>query len=299
MTSISSKLSKIINPAFFFDRLISLKGFLQIGEMYKVDQKEITTDLELVETNIKFDDETIKVVLKRDASERKKKLRLLKDDYKTALASQAFSETLISSMNAPFYCRDEKGEIIVVNKSFENLFDLNSSEIVGKRDNDVFPERIQPILQNLWNSCLAGKKKCSFEIRLKIKEKHFDYLLDASPFYEEGKLSGVVSVFHDITERKKTEDELRELASKDDLTKVYNRRFFTELADASLNAFKRDLNNPDNRDNPQKPFGLCFMMLDIDHFKNINDTYGHPGGDQVLIKLSSELKKTLSRFSSV
>ena len=49
MTSISSKLSKIINPASFFGRLISLKGFLQIGETYKVEEKEINTNLELVE----------------------------------------------------------------------------------------------------------------------------------------------------------------------------------------------------------------------------------------------------------
>lgn len=75
---------------------------------------------------------------------------------------------------------------------------------------------------------------------------------------------------------KKNKD-LKLLASTDSLTKLYNRRYFFELASNIFQLAKREKE------------ALTVIMLDIDHFKNINDTYGHKSGDKVLIYLSSIL----------
>jgi diguanylate cyclase (GGDEF)-like protein len=72
-------------------------------------------------------------------------------------------------------------------------------------------------------------------------------------------------------------NELRELSITDSLTKVYNRRYFFESAQTLLSIAKRE--------NHQ----ISFLMLDIDYFKNINDTYGHQVGDKVLIQLSQKI----------
>lgn len=71
---------------------------------------------------------------------------------------------------------------------------------------------------------------------------------------------------------------LVELSTTDKLTGLKNRRFLQEKLEEQIAAYQRD----------QAPFSLC--ILDIDHFKNVNDTYGHQMGDYLLEKLASILK---------
>lgn len=71
--------------------------------------------------------------------------------------------------------------------------------------------------------------------------------------------------------------------SLDNLTKLYLRDRFSELLGEKISAAKRGENN------------LAVYMIDADHFKGINDQYGHQGGDQVLVEISSEIKRTLGK----
>ncbi len=72
-------------------------------------------------------------------------------------------------------------------------------------------------------------------------------------------------------------EELKILASTDPMTKLYNRRYFTQISEHTLDLMKREKKN------------LSVIMLDIDKFKNVNDTYGHKVGDDVIIALSNKL----------
>ncbi|NTV96647.1 MAG: GGDEF domain-containing protein [Thiobacillus sp.] len=78
----------------------------------------------------------------------------------------------------------------------------------------------------------------------------------------------------EITRRKAIEERLATLADTDELTGIYNRRKFDELIALEL------------RQEARYQRGLCLMMLDIDHFKAINDRHGHPVGDEVLKELA-------------
>ncbi|TCJ11821.1 GGDEF domain-containing protein [Parasulfuritortus cantonensis] len=78
----------------------------------------------------------------------------------------------------------------------------------------------------------------------------------------------------EITRRKAIEERLATLADTDELTGIYNRRKFDELLGIEL------------RQEPRYQRGLSLMMLDIDHFKEINDRYGHAVGDEVLKELA-------------
>jgi diguanylate cyclase (GGDEF)-like protein/PAS domain S-box-containing protein len=90
-----------------------------------------------------------------------------------------------------------------------------------------------------------------------------------------------VHVARDITERKNFEERLRRLATTDSLTEIWNRRHFELLAKGELERAKR--------------YGgdLALMMIDLDHFKIINDTYGHAVGDEVLQMVATIGRTTL------
>ncbi len=93
--------------------------------------------------------------------------------------------------------------------------------------------------------------------------------------------------FADITERIRLQEELKNRAEKDFLTGLTNRRHFLELAEAELVRAQR-YGNP-----------LSMLMMDIDFFKCINDTYGHKAGDLVLQKLATVCKEVLREIDIV
>ncbi|MGD8293114.1 MAG: GGDEF domain-containing protein, partial [Desulfobacterales bacterium] len=82
-------------------------------------------------------------------------------------------------------------------------------------------------------------------------------------------------------ELKTANERLRDLAFKDGLTDLYNHRYFQDSLDHELSRAQRY----------KKPFSL--IMVDLDHFKKINDQYGHPVGDIVLKEVSKTIKKTI------
>ena len=98
-----------------------------------------------------------------------------------------------------------------------------------------------------------------------------DFLVTTSPLFDDtGNFAASVHVARDITERKQVEEQQRRLAETDDLTRLWNRRYF-------MNSLEKEIERAQR-------YGQVFslLMLDIDHFKVVNDTYGHAAGDRVL-----------------
>ena len=106
-------------------------------------------------------------------------------------------------------------------------------------------------------------------------------------------VEAIIVNYRDITERKKAEDELREseqryqeLSIIDDLTQLYNsRHFYAQL--------EREIERSNRYEQP-----LTLLMLDLDNFKDFNDTYGHVEGDYVLSRLGEVIKRCLRETDS-
>jgi len=91
----------------------------------------------------------------------------------------------------------------------------------------------------------------------------------------------------EIERRKEVEKRLRELSSTDGLTGLFNRRYFNEIIEKELNRAKRENSN------------ISLIFIDIDCFKQFNDTYGHQAGDDTLKKVSNTLRKIVCRPSDL
>lgn len=118
---------------------------------------------------------------------------------------------------------------------------------------------------------LQGERIIGFENRCLCKDGSVKWLAWSS--YPDLEQQQVFSTVRDITNRKRMEEELLQLATTDPLTGASNRRHFIEQAETELKRSRR--------------YGsqMAVIMLDIDHFKNVNDTHGHSIGDEVLKRL--------------
>jgi diguanylate cyclase (GGDEF)-like protein/PAS domain S-box-containing protein len=178
--------------------------------------------------------------------------------------------------------------VILANRRTSELFEINPDEMVGQRPTDfyVHPEDRERLLARV----LEEGHIDNFEAVLKTATgRVFPALLSAQRLVFDGEPALVVSAL-DISAQKAVEEQLRELATRDPLTDCVNRRYFMEIATKELVRADRYGNS------------VSIAMLDADHFKDINDQYGHAMGDRVLRAIAdrcrSALRKTdvLGRF---
>jgi len=131
---------------------------------------------------------------------------------------------------------------------------------------------------------LFNNKPVLVEYRIFTKNGDTRWIRDyMTPIWDnlENRVTGLLGGVQDITDRKNLEHKLTHLATTDTLTGANNRHQFLEKSKEAFIRYKR--------------YGgsLSFMMIDIDHFKDINDTYGHPIGDRVLKMMVNKSLKTL------
>jgi diguanylate cyclase (GGDEF)-like protein/PAS domain S-box-containing protein len=109
--------------------------------------------------------------------------------------------------------------------------------------------------------------------------RYFDVILNNS--LHDTSVKGIVTTFHDVTERKIFEKELTELAFRDPLTELSNRaNFFDHVRFALTRAAERNTS-------------AAIIFFDLDNFKNINDTFGHAAGDEILCTVAKKIKGCL------
>jgi diguanylate cyclase (GGDEF)-like protein/PAS domain S-box-containing protein len=215
------------------------------------------------------------VVIARDISARKQAER------KSQLLERAIEQS-----DELIRITDANGVVTYVNQAFCDHTGYSKEEFIGKKNNLLRSGlHDNAFYQNLWSTLLKGETyKGTFINRKKDGTLYYESETITPIINEHGKTTHFIATGKDITEQRKLEEQLRTLADYDALTQIYNRRKITELLEEELNRFQR---------NPSQSFGV--LMLDIDHFKKINDTYGHDVGDAALKTFSETLKTYLRK----
>lgn len=201
---------------------------------------------------------------------------------------------LIESMGDGVLVVDAKGRIVDINPAMKGFLDDEPAALIGRNISEVL---------NLWSHDVDQLLE-GFETRteLKFRGKPTRYLdLRITPLYNDGDaLNGRLIVFRDVTDRKFVEQnlrramdrlqtqlieigtlqsQLREQAIRDALTNVFNRRYLEETLERELARAERE------------SYPLCIIMMDLDYFKDVNDTYGHEAGDVVLKALAETVMR--------
>ncbi|MFK5986627.1 MAG: EAL domain-containing protein [Pseudomonadota bacterium] len=187
---------------------------------------------------------------------------------------------------------DSDGFIEYVNPCFESTSGFSSDELMGKKFNQIRHNNTPLTLYKEMWSCIKKGKIWEGEIqnRKKNGQTFWNKLSIAPVTNSKGTITHFISTHHDITEHKKMEGRLNFLAYHDELTGLPNRTLlidrFTQTCSGATRSGHR----------------LALLVLDLDRFKNINDTLGHSTGDKVLIEIAERLNdqarggETITRY---
>jgi len=192
---------------------------------------------------------------------------------------QLQQEQQIVNQYVPICKTDFKGLITYVNSAFCTLSGFSFEELVGNNHLMVRdPSFSSSHYEELWNDILQDKTHIA-ELRNIKKDKTIYWVsLTIHPDINiDGSQNGYIAIYKEITNRKLAES----IATKDSLTGVYNRYKFETIMEKRVDEANRYKKN------------FSIMILDIDFFKKVNDTYGHLNGDSVLKEFSARIKRIL------
>lgn len=217
-------------------------------------------------------------------------------------ASLTFAIRLMQDLVVPTFVLDPERRVIIWNKACERLTGVPAFEVIGTTEHwrgfydepryclaDILALGQTEELSSLYSSHtkmddtglgLRAENWC-----IMPRAGHRCYLaIDAGPIFDdEGALIAVVETLRDITQQKEAQVALQRLATKDGLTGIANRRCFDEALVAEWHRAQRDQTS------------LALLLVDVDHFKRYNDSYGHQKGDDCLKKVAGAMQEKIFR----
>lgn len=278
--------TKRLTMANDLDVKVEISGFNEFGDIAHHFNRFIGKVREMNKALVLEEQKTKDLLLNREEeiASRTQEVRILYKELEHYL--ETVDKNVITSRT------NTKGVITYVSSAFCEISGYTKEELLGKPHNIVrHPDMPKSVFQELWETIKDGR---TFRGEIKnLKKDGGYYWVDAtiSPLFDDqGNTREFVAIRHDITTQKELEDTLDKLtemtikSSTDQLTGLANRSKLNEFIDSEFARTKRS----------DRKFALA--ILDVDHFKAVNDSYGHLEGDFVLKEiakiLSNKTRKT-------
>jgi diguanylate cyclase (GGDEF)-like protein/PAS domain S-box-containing protein/putative nucleotidyltransferase with HDIG domain len=197
-------------------------------------------------------------------------LKSIRDEYRKVFHGTQDSMFLIEVK------KDDSFRYMRNNLAHRKNTGISLQELRGKTPKELLGEEAAIIVEGNYRRCIKEKTTIVYEETLKLKTGTRVWNTSLTPVFQEGEISYIVGSSHDITEKKQRQLEIEYLSYRDQLTGLYNRRFFEE-------ELKR-LDTPRN-------LPLSIAMVDVNGLKLANDAFGHESGDEMLIKIAEVMKR--------
>lgn len=217
-------------------------------------------------------------------------------------SSHVFAVRLMQHMVVPTFVLDAERNVLIWNHACERLTGVMADEVIGTRNHwcafydsprycladllalgqteelaALYAEHTEP---GLSGNGLRAENWCT----MPRADRRLYLAIDAGPIYDDsGKLIAVVETVRDMTEQKLAQMALQNLAARDGLTGIANRRTFDDRIELEWLRSQRE----------RQP--LSMLLIDVDFFKRYNDSYGHQQGDECLRQIASTVEDALFR----
>jgi diguanylate cyclase (GGDEF)-like protein/PAS domain S-box-containing protein len=218
----------------------------------------------------------------KDISGQKRAERRLRAAELEARTQRDHATAIISAMSEG-YALTVDGQITLVNESLCRITGFSREELVGAELPFPFwpPEHEAEIMQ-LRNDVVRRRGGALDVVLMRKSGERFEAEITAQPALDqEGNLLGFVNTMRDVSVQRCEQRELERLATTDSLTGLSNRHVLQEALERELARARRE----------GRP--LALILIDVDHFKQINDLYGHPAGDAALKEVAHRLDQTI------
>ena len=205
-------------------------------------------------------------------------------------ASEERLSTILNSVDAHIYIKDTKGRYQYINRKVAQLFGCQPEHVVGRRDEAFFDAATSANLQQNDQKVLQQG--------LRIVEEEQNRSLDGQQCYtylsvklplrdRDGQIYALCGISTDITEHKQQQQEIHQLAFYDALTGLPNRRLLLERLQHAVAL------------NQRQPQQGALLFIDLDHFKDLNDSLGHAMGDKLLQLVAQRLQQHLRKIDTL
>ncbi|KGA34221.1 diguanylate cyclase [Pectobacterium brasiliense] len=192
-------------------------------------------------------------------------------------ASQVRFENIANTSPDTILCVNEKGMITFWNTAAEHMLEYTDEEIIGRSINTIVPDAFVVQLNHLVTDRDSLMKGVTLELNVQAKSGSMVPVELSVSMWEDNDNVSYGAILRNITERRRNEERLFLLAHLDPLTGLANRTLLTSNLETALK------NEP----------AVCIMMVDLDGFKDVNDSLGHSSGDNILVHVAKKIKATV------
>ena len=209
--------------------------------------------------------------------------------------SQALYRLLTEDAQDVLWRTDARLIVTYISPADERLRGFRADEVVGRHVFEMFTEEgvavVKAMIARRAQEEASGTPVgfLNFQVQHRCKDGRLIWgeVMSKTDRNAQGEIIGYHGITREITERKRLEEQVRQLAFHDTLTRLANRRLMLEHLDQAMSASKRSHHHG------------ALLFLDLDNFKSLNDTHGHSVGDLLLIEVAERLKACVREADTV